>query len=43
MKVGESQIDSIIIAKDDEVIAIISDKEIVEKDNYKVIVEPVQK
>ncbi|MDG5852486.1 hypothetical protein [Clostridium beijerinckii] len=43
MKVGESQIDSIIIAKDDEVIAVISDKEIVEKDNYKVIVEPVQK
>ena len=43
MTVGESQIDSIIIAKDDEVIAVISDKEIIEKDNYKVIVEPVQK
>jgi hypothetical protein len=43
MKIGEKEIDSLIITKDDEVVVIITDKEIVEKDNYKVIIEPVQK
>ncbi|NRT76311.1 hypothetical protein [Clostridium beijerinckii] len=43
MKIGENEIGSIIIAKDNEVVAIITDKEIVEKDDYKVIIEPVQK
>lgn len=43
MKIGENKIDSLIITKDDEVVVIITDKEIVEKDNYKVIIEPVQK
>lgn len=43
MKIGENEIGSIIISKDNEVVAIITDKEIVEKDEYKVIIEPVQK
>ncbi|WP_274596962.1 hypothetical protein [Clostridium beijerinckii] len=43
MKIGENEIASIIISKDNEVVAIITDKEIVEKDDYKVIIEPVQK
>lgn len=40
MKVNERDIDQIIITKDGEVVAVISDHEIIQKDGYKVIVEP---
>lgn len=41
MKVGCVEVESIIVTKDNEVIAVISDKKIIEKDKYKVIMEPV--
>lgn len=41
MKIGEKSLESmIVINSDDEVIAIISDEEIVEYEGYKVILEP---
>lgn len=42
MKIGKNEVESIIITRDDEVIAVISDKDIVEKEKYKVIMEPVK-
>lgn len=40
MKVNERDINQIIITKDGEVVVVVSDNEIVEKNEYKVIVEP---
>lgn len=43
MNVGNKEIESIVVVnKNDEVIAIISDKEIVENKDYKVIIEPTK-
>lgn len=43
MEVGSKTLDSIIVTTaEDEVIAIISDTEVVEKDGYKVILEPAK-
>ncbi|NRT90036.1 hypothetical protein DE167_000033 [Clostridium beijerinckii] len=39
MKIGENEFKKIIITKDDEVIAVISDKELIEHDGYKVILD----
>lgn len=38
MKIGNKEIEQIIVAKDDEVVAVIADDEIIEKDGHKVIV-----
>jgi hypothetical protein len=43
LKINSKNFDSIIITTaNDEVIAIISDSEVVEKDGYKVILEPAK-
>mgnify|MGYP000946986124 CR=1 FL=1 len=43
MEVGDKELESIIITNSDsEVIAIITDKEIVEYEGYKVILEPTK-
>jgi hypothetical protein len=43
MIIGEDYFESIIVTNsDDEPIAIITDEEIVEKDGYKVIIEPTK-
>ncbi len=41
MVINESNIGQIVILKGDEVVAVISDTEIVEKDGYEVKVEPI--
>lgn len=44
MKIGDNIVESIIVtSKEDEVLCIISDTEIIEQEGYKVILEPVQK
>lgn len=44
MKIGDKNIESIIVtSKEDEVICVISDNEIIESKECKVIMEPVQK
>ncbi|MGN2371853.1 hypothetical protein [Clostridium botulinum] len=42
MQIRENEIKSIVITKENEVVAVISDKEIIEKDKYKVIMEPAK-
>lgn len=43
VKVGSKDIDSIIVTTEvDEVIAVISDTEIIAKDGYRVILEPAK-
>lgn len=43
MKIGEENFESIIVTNsDNEVIAIVTDEEIVEVENYKVILEPTK-
>ncbi|WP_286673808.1 hypothetical protein [Clostridium sp. ZBS20] len=42
MQIGENEIKSIVITKENEVVAVINDKEIIEKDKYKVIMEPAK-
>lgn len=42
MKIAKNEVSSIIVFKDGEVVAVISDTEIIEKDGYEVITEPVK-
>lgn len=42
MKIGENEVESIIITRNNEVVAVISDKDIIEKDRYEVIMEPAK-